>query len=121
VSSVLLRHAYGFERLSFSGERAVANDLSGAKRVDPRSTRAGCRTAALACHMQPAQYADAVVGKVGDRVTREIQLEVLAEQPDNRRDISTSKGCIPPLNDLHVLLRNTPSPSPQYGYFMGRV
>src|SRR5207245_8567284 len=26
-----------------------------------------------------------------------------------------------PLHDLHVLLRNTPSPSPQNGYFMGRV
>jgi hypothetical protein len=26
-----------------------------------------------------------------------------------------------PANDLHVLLRNTPSPGPQNGYFMGRV
>jgi hypothetical protein len=46
--------------------------------------------------------ADAVVGKVRDRVTRDVQLEVRAEQPDNRRDISTSKGCIRLLNDLDV-------------------
>src|SRR5204863_304527 len=49
------------------------------------------------------------------------QLDVLRAAVEVAVDVPRVDGRNRPLHRLHVLLRNTPSPSPQNGYSMGRV
>ena len=49
------------------------------------------------------------------------QIDVRVQVLEDRLFASLFEGVMASPDDLHVLLRNTPSPSPQNGYFMGRV